>query len=126
MSLLILVVDDEPAVRVVLTRLLTLWGLQVTAVANGAAARDQLTHQQFNVVFSDLGMAGMNGWEVLAAVKKHDPAIRTFLVTGWGEQIEARRAQRRGADYVIAKPFQHEELRALVQDALVRHQGAKL
>jgi signal transduction histidine kinase/CheY-like chemotaxis protein len=116
----VLVVDDEPAVRVVLTRLLTLWGLQVTAVANGAAALEQLAQQHYHAVFSDLGMAGMNGWEVLAAVKQRDPAIRTFLVTGWGEQIEARRAQRRGADHVISKPFQQAELRALVQDALRR------
>jgi signal transduction histidine kinase/CheY-like chemotaxis protein len=121
----VLVVDDEPAVRVVLSRFLTLWGLQVTTVANGTAALDQLTHQRYNLVFSDLGMAGMNGWELLAAVKKHDPGIRTFLVTGWGEQIEARRAQRRGADHVIAKPFQQEELRALVQAALVQGQSVK-
>jgi CheY-like chemotaxis protein len=115
-----LVVDDDPAVRVVLTRLLQVWGVQVMTVASGPAALDQLDQGQYDLVFSDLGMADMNGWEVLRAVKAHDPQLVTFLVTGWGDQIEVRQANRQGADYIVAKPFKADELRPLVQAALER------
>jgi signal transduction histidine kinase/CheY-like chemotaxis protein len=115
-----LVIDDDPAVRVVLTRLLQVWGMQVMSVASGAAALDQLDQGHFDLVFSDLGMADMNGWEVLGAVKARDTQLVTFLVTGWGDQIEVRQANRQGADYIVAKPFKAHELRPLVQAALER------
>jgi signal transduction histidine kinase/ActR/RegA family two-component response regulator len=121
----VLVVDDEPAVRMVLERMLQLWGLQVTSAASGAAALELLAGARYDIVFSDLGMAPMNGWDVLSAVKAHDPAIATFLITGWGEQIDPRRARQVGADHIVAKPFQGGELRAAVQAALARRAGAR-
>jgi CheY-like chemotaxis protein len=113
-----LIVDDDPAVRAVLARLLEVWGLRVLTFAGGAEALARLPHGCYDLVFSDLGMAEISGWEVLAAVKAQAPDTVTFLVTGWGDQIDPREARRRGADYVIAKPFQADELRRLIQTAL--------
>ena len=113
-----LIVDDDPAVRAVLARLLEVWGLRVLTFAGGAEALARLPHGCYDLVFSDLGMAEISGWEVLAAVKAQAPDTVTFLVTGWGDQIDPREARRRGADYVVAKPFQADELRRLIQTAL--------
>jgi CheY-like chemotaxis protein len=76
------------------------------------------------VVFSDLGMPDVNGWDVARRVKAQVPQTPVVLVTGWGSQLEEGTAQARGVDLIMAKPFTIEDVdRALrhVAKMIARH-----
>ncbi len=113
-SLRILIVDDEEMIRQVLYEMLRRQGHQVVSAAGGREALDYLHRQSFELVCSDLGMPDLSGWDVLRAARKIDPAIRTMLITGWGDQIGEQEARANHVDYVLPKPFDVHELRRLI------------
>lgn len=116
-SLQILVIDDEVEVRGVLVEMIASLGHTVIQAAEGQEGLDLLTSGKLiDLVLTDLGMPGMNGWEVVRAVKARWPHLPVGLITGWGEEPEATPEQRKEADFVIAKPVTREALR----DAIVR------
>jgi len=111
--LCILVIDDEPEVRMMLVDLLTDEGHDVIEAGSGAEGLQQLDNQRpIDVVLSDLGMPGMTGWEVARAVKARRATLPVVLITGWGENPERSPADRGTADLVIAKPVTSVVLRA--------------
>lgn len=119
-NLRVLIVEDETTVQKVLQRIFQRWGCQVATVSSGQEALERFVPAQFDVVCSDLGMPGMSGWDVLASVRQVDPAVATLLITGWGEQINRSDAYKRGADQILGKPFDVEELYTAMQAALTR------
>jgi signal transduction histidine kinase/ActR/RegA family two-component response regulator len=116
----ILVVEDELAVREILADLLTAQGHQVVACEDGPTALGQLAETAFDLVLMDLSMPGLSGWEVARRVRVSHPRVPIALVTGWGDQIELAAARARGIDYVMAKPFDVDELARMVAIALAR------
>ncbi len=113
-----LVVDDEPEVMSVLAELLEALGQTVTTALGGGAGLDALkgARRALDIVFTDLGMPGVNGWEVARAAKDLSPETFVVLVSGWGVQIDADEAKSRGVDIVLGKPFTVED----VENALRR------
>ncbi len=109
-ALRVLVVDDEEAVLDVLADLLRMLGQNVTTALGGQAGADRVMTERFDVVFSDLGMPDLNGWDLALAVKSRSPETRVVLVTGWGSQLEEEAAQARGVDLVVSKPFSLEDI----------------
>jgi len=86
-------------------------GHLVKMAGSGEEALALLAAERFDVVVSDMGMgAGMNGWELLTAVKRHWPDVRFLLATGWGAGIDPTEARRRGVERVLAKPYSATEL----------------
>jgi CheY-like chemotaxis protein len=69
-------------------------------------------------VISDLGMPDMNGWELLEQIKQRDPRVPTVLITGWGRQFSEDEARERGVNFVIEKPFDQDDLRDILAEAL--------
>jgi CheY-like chemotaxis protein len=117
-SFRLLVVDDEAPVREMLEEILRAAGHQVVAVEDGFQALEMLRRQLFDFVCTDLGMPGMNGWELVQRVKAEWPAIKIALITGWGAQVESEDVMASGVDLLIAKPFEIKEiLRALAMAA---------
>jgi len=114
----ILVVDDEKDVREVLLDLLVLDRHTVVLCADGEAARARFEEEPFDLVITDLGMPGISGWDVARHVKQHRPETPVAMVTGWGDRLDEREAHARGVDYVVAKPFKRETIRAMVTSAL--------
>jgi signal transduction histidine kinase/CheY-like chemotaxis protein len=118
----VLVVEDDTAVRNALVQLLGRWGCLVTAVTSGHDAVTLLDEPggpaRFQLLCTDLGLPGMSGWELLASVRARAPALPTILITGWGQQLNATEARARGADYLLAKPFDASALRRAVGAAL--------
>ena len=110
----ILVVDDEPMVRLVTTKLLRLRGHTVDDADGGAAALDALDALQYDLVITDLSMPGMSGRELAAEVRQRFPALPVVLLTGDTD------AQAEGSDVsaVVKKPFQLDVLEAVVQQAV--------
>jgi signal transduction histidine kinase/putative methionine-R-sulfoxide reductase with GAF domain len=106
----VLLVEDDREVRNTLAQLLMLDDHSVARAADGAEALALFRPGSYDVVCSDLGMPGMNGWELIAQLRERDPAIVTVLLSGWGAQIDSTEARARGADFVVAKPIDFGEL----------------
>jgi signal transduction histidine kinase/PAS domain-containing protein len=111
----VLAVDDEEPVVQVLGDLLALLGQEVEIALGGAAGLERYSPERFDVVFTDLGMPVVNGWDVVKAVKTRSPDTPVVVVTGWGAQIDGGALRVRGADYVIPKPFSLEDVREVLR-----------
>jgi CheY-like chemotaxis protein len=114
----VLVIDDEENVRQVLAELLMAQGHTVAAHADGRSGLARFHEERFDVVFTDLGMPGLSGWEVARVVKLRRPATPVVLVTGWSDQMEPDEVRLRGIDFVVAKPFGATTIRRVLGEAL--------
>jgi signal transduction histidine kinase/CheY-like chemotaxis protein len=114
----ILVIDDEEEVRAILTEILMAQGHSVQMAASGKEGLDLFRGARYDLVFTDLGMPGMSGWQVAQAVKELSPETPVILVTGWGEEIDPKAIREGSADFVFSKPFRITELLTLVVRAL--------
>ena len=111
----VLIVDDEEALRRMLTRMLVMDGHTVEAAATADEALELLARQPFDLVMSDHGLGlGMNGLELAAVVRDRWPGTRFILVTGWGGSIDPDEVAPLGVEAVIAKPYRAPELRAKI------------
>jgi signal transduction histidine kinase/ActR/RegA family two-component response regulator len=112
----ILAVDDEPDVRSVLVDALRLMGHHVDEAASGQEALESWLNRRQPFVFTDLGMPGMNGWELIDRIRLvAGPEPPTFvLVTGWGAQIRDEDRLAHGVERVLAKPFKIRQLGQLL------------
>jgi signal transduction histidine kinase/ActR/RegA family two-component response regulator len=116
----ILLVEDDQAVRETLQQLLRLDGHTITAAASGPEALMVFQPDAFDLVCSDLGMPGMNGWELIARLRAQDPDLATLLLSGWGAQIEIEEARAKGVDYVVPKPIDMDALNTALAEAARR------
>jgi DNA-binding response OmpR family regulator len=72
----------------------------------------------YDLVFSDLGMPDMSGWDVAERIGAEKPGLTVALVTGWGTSLDEADAARRGVSAVVHKPFEIEELLAVARRLL--------
>ncbi len=120
----VLVVDDEQNIREILAEILMNGDHEVVTAADGAEALHRLReNDSFDLVFTDLGLPGMNGYEVASEIKKIRPNLPVGLVTGWGATLDAEKARSHGVDLVISKPFRFEQVLSLVDEALMAKNG---
>lgn len=113
----LLVVDDEPANRTSLARLLSFRGYEVLLAEDGMAAIRLVEDQgdRIDLVLLDLLMPEMNGKEVLTALRERRPNLKILLVTGYAEQALVQEALDLGAVGVTYKPFDVPALLEQVQ-----------
>lgn len=78
----LLIVDDEPATRVLLSRIFTGMGLEVASAADGFAALRQMRKTVPDIILSDLNMPGMSGFELLSVVRRRLPEIFVIATSG--------------------------------------------
>jgi DNA-binding NtrC family response regulator len=114
----ILVIDDDEVGRKNLLHLLTREGYEAAGARDGAGGLAMIERSSFDLVITDLVMDNMNGLEVLAAVKRHDPDIEVIIVTGYASIPSAIEAMRHGAFHYVEKPFRAAEVQHLVSRAL--------
>ena len=114
----ILVVDDEAVIREGLTRTLEGDGLIVDTAKNGHAAIEFMQQKEFDLVITDLKMPGMNGFEVLNAVKVLQPGIPVIMITGFATVESAVEAMKNGTVDYIVKPFTPDQILEKVRRAL--------
>jgi signal transduction histidine kinase/CheY-like chemotaxis protein len=112
----ILVVDDEEPVRELLCDILEDEGVEVTAAANGADALARFEPGKFDAVLTDIGMPGMNGWELLRLINERDQQVPLAVITGWGELVSAREEKAARVDWVLTKPFSMEQICNVAQE----------
>ncbi|MBI5553088.1 MAG: sigma-54-dependent Fis family transcriptional regulator [Desulfobacterales bacterium] len=114
----ILVVDDEAIARENLAYVLRKEGHTVVCAQDGAAALQALAQAAFDLVMTDLRMQHVDGMQVLAEVKKQQPSAEVIVITGYATVNTAVEAMRAGAFFYVSKPYQIEDVRMLVQQAL--------
>lgn len=114
----VLVIDNEPAVRDLLARLLKLSGHTVVTAENGTEGIDTFKRGAFDLVLTDLGMPELSGWDVAREIKKLNPQIPIGLITGWPIDLTRDELRARGVDHVVAKPFDLPTLLGLIEDAV--------
>ena len=115
----VLVVDDDPAIRNMLSEYLSTHGYEVAAAANGEAMRAELERAAPAVVLLDIGLPGEDGL-TLARYLRERYGCGIIMVTGAGDVIDRVAGLEVGADDYIAKPFDPRELRARLKSVLRR------
>ena len=118
----ILLVDDDRFVRESICMVLQHLGHTVSAATNGQDAIDQFAGGDFDLVFTDLGMPGLSGWDVAAGVKALNASVPVVLMTGWGRELDANEINSRGVDFLVTKPFEVNTIAGVLAAAL-GHQG---
>jgi DNA-binding NtrC family response regulator len=116
----ILVVDDEPNMRLVLTTLLDQSGFVSSSSSSAEEALKRVRELDPDVILTDMQMPGMGGLELLKTLSDQFPEIPVVLLTAYGTVAAAVEAMRRGAFDFLLKPFDREQLVAVMQKA-VRH-----
>lgn len=119
-SLRCLVVDDEPVVGAMLGDVLESGGHRVVVVQDGGEAIARFSAEPFDVVFTDLAMPRVSGWQVGRAIKEIAPKVPVFLVTGFGVELSAEERRAHGVDLVLVKPLKIQEILDAVAQAARR------
>ncbi len=114
----ILVVDDDRAVGMVLAALLTQAGYEAQHVGSGEQALAALAARRLDAILSDVRMPGMDGLELLLAVKKRAPEVPVILITAHGTIPLAVEAMKAGAAEFLLKPFDRDEVVYTIGKAL--------
>ena len=109
-SLRCLVVDDEEEVGTVLGDVLTTGGHRVVVLTDGGEAIARFRAEPFDLVFTDLAMPRVSGWQVAQSVKEIAPAVPVVLVTGFGVELSAEERQIHGVDLVVVKPLKIKDV----------------
>lgn len=117
----ILIVDDEPNIRRVLDAVFTKAGYRVLTAENGHKALDIVsTELGLNVILCDLIMPDLNGMDILKSVREINPRISVVMMTAHGTIKSAVDAMKLGAFDYITKPFDVDEIKLIVKNALER------
>ena len=114
----VLIVDDEDEVRQLLSDILTSENHDVTVASDGAQALEIFKEKDFDMVFTDLGMPGMSGWEVAEAIKGIDQNVPVAIITGWNVDMQETEIKERGVDLIAFKPFEVNRVLTLVQEGM--------
>jgi putative two-component system response regulator len=113
-----LVVDDEPKLRQILTHLMRADGFRCVEANNGLEALEKLALEPITLLLTDMEMPKMGGIELLRQVRTKHPDVAVVMITGNTDVETAVGALSLGAMDYIVKPFQLEEVRARVRQAL--------
>jgi CheY-like chemotaxis protein len=107
MAATVMVIDDEIHIRRLIARMLELAGYQVVEAANGPQALQLMRETRPDVITCDIAMPGMNGFQVLEAIKSQPETagIPIIMLTALGQEKDANRAMNLGAADYITKPF---------------------
>jgi CheY-like chemotaxis protein len=102
---LVMVVDDEPVIRITSKRMLERHGYDVIDADSGSQAIERFRDHRDVVVVLDMSMPGMGGAECFRALRAIDPGVRVLLVSGYAIQDDVRQCLADGACGFVSKPF---------------------
>jgi CheY-like chemotaxis protein len=113
----VLVVEDDPQALAYVGEIFRLWGWTVDAVMTGQQALARVDDNCPDLIISDLVLPGMSGLELMTALRQQrsDCVVFFVLVTGYGTVTRAVSAIDAGADEVLLKPFNDEDVRLLLE-----------
>ncbi len=118
MSKRILVIDDEATIRLSLVEALTTEGYAVDAAETGEEALANCNRNSYDLLVTDLKLPGVNGLEILQALRNQQQDTPVIMMTAYGDVDTAVEAMRAGAYNFIQKPFKLKEIKKQVRSAL--------
>mgnify|MGYP006425357811 CR=1 FL=1 len=124
MPLLILVAEDDPGIQLAVQDYLELSGYSVLIAKNGDAALEKLENYHPHLVVADIKMPGKNGFELIQQIRER-PEFRllpVIFLTQRGSTADRIRGYQAGCDVYLPKPFEMEELGAVIGNLLARSQ----
>ena len=114
----LMIVEDEERIASFLDKGLRANGFTTVVAPTGEEALAQLRSERFDLVILDIGLPGIDGYEVLHELRARDPAIQVVMLTARDEVDDTIHGLEGGADDYITKPFRFEELLARVHARL--------
>jgi DNA-binding NtrC family response regulator len=118
----ILIVDDEPNVRLTYRAALETEGLEVWEAPDGGAALRAMGEKQFDLAILDMRMPEVSGLELLEQMRQQGIQTPVVIITAYGDVPHAVRAMRLGAIDFLEKPLTPDALRSIVAEILRRHE----
>lgn len=116
----LLIADDEPNIRRILQAIFVKDGYDVHVAENGVRALEVAAAQPVHLLITDLIMPDMNGVELLQKIKQRQPHVTAIMITAYATIKTCVDAMHYGASDYITKPFDVDEIRAVVKRALAR------
>ncbi|OQX18370.1 MAG: two-component system response regulator [Desulfobulbaceae bacterium A2] len=111
----ILLVEDEPSMRLGVSHALSVSGYGVTACEDGLKGLQALREHSFDLIITDLRLPGCSGLEILAAAREYCPETGVIIITAFPEVHTAVSAIKEGAFDYLSKPFSHEALLIVIE-----------
>ena len=119
-SVLILVVDDRFSDREILNQILTDKGYKVAGAADGNEAIEMVKDSHYDIIFMDIKLPGKDGFAAFQEIHALDPDARVIFMTGFVLEDSIRQAIDAGAYPVAYKPFDMENILALVEQIMAK------
>lgn len=114
----LLIVDDQPGIRLLLEELFRKEGYETRGASNGMEALQKIEQSRPDCILLDMKMPGMDGIEVLKKIKADWPTIPVMMMTAFGEMELTDEALAIGASKYFTKPFDVHEVREAVNHLL--------
>lgn len=108
----VLVVEDDPDTAVTMATLLELWGYEPEVVRDGWAALAAVQRRAPDAVLLDLGLPGLDGYEVARRLRRRLPGALLIALSGYAQPLDRIATAHAGCDLHLAKPADPEEVRA--------------
>jgi CheY-like chemotaxis protein len=120
----VLVVDDDEVVGRSFDRVLSEKGYSVTTALNGQEALNKLGGTDYDVVFTDIKMPGIDGFEVAKRIKDKSPWTPVVIITGYGTAANEATADVLGVSGFVRKPLTAELIEGITRKALLKKEAA--
>ena len=104
-SVRLLIVDDDPVIRLILERHFTIRGFTVTVAANGQEALEELAMARYDLVITDLLMPGIDGLDLMRSIRHDYPLMRVIVMTGAVTIENILNVLKEGAFTFVTKPL---------------------
>ena len=114
----ILIIDDDPLVRSILSDILSHEGHIVSTAEDGEHGIAMFEKCEYELVFTDLGLSGMSGYQVIRAIRAYRHCVKVIVLTGWPEEIITQRLDPEDVQGVLSKPFEADRPVDLVEEVM--------
>jgi len=114
----VLVVDDDPVIGKSFDRVLSPKGYAVITAASGAEALARLAREEYDVVYTDIKMPGMDGLHLASRLKEKRPWLPVVIVTGYGTEANEASAKEIGVSAFLRKPLSPDMIEATANSAV--------
>ena len=114
----ILIVDDEPGMRMTLADIINITGFTAATVENGSQALEKVKKQVFDVILMDFKMPGLNGVETFMEIRKLLPDVKVIFITAYYNEQSIKEAMDEGAIVIYQKPLNIPQLLDCIKRAI--------
>ncbi len=110
----ILIIDDNLELSRTISNILVREHHKVAYATDGKEGLENFKKNKYDIVFTDIGMPGMSGWEISKSIKKMRPDTDVVFITGWGTQVDKKKMKACGSDLILSKPFDKRKILSII------------